>query len=201
MDADNSHLIDWSKLSMEELQSIIDERPCSTPSQLLFAHAIKHGGIDMLKEEAEGGLWRRRIASLEVLSDSDVQELLSKKPHSTARKLLGEAATMNRLTDAQLELVLLNTVEDRYIQKQAKARQLSLLVKQAIAANDSIAERNLLDNLCNLGLAWPIVELVGVLDSDTLEYIVDGLERHPFSRSDRHSIRTAVQKMTKGRSQ
>lgn len=186
--------VDLNSLTDEELLGIASNNPSSERSLDLFQFTItKAGSCEILKDEAEGCYWKRQLDRTTTLSDGDFEILLSMRPFSPARNLLGEAAMCDKLSDDQLGILNTQEDDDTFVRKQVLAR---LLVRRisvyGTGRKGGCATFELLDQLAELGLLWPYLELCDMLDCEALDHIGETLEAFPFSRRDRHEIRTAL---------
>jgi len=192
--------MDLNELTDEELESIVATSPCTERASSLFAEAVEREGVHILIDEADGWYWRRRLDRKSALSDDEVETLLSKRPFSTARKMLGEAARLDKLTDNQLHRINEEEPQDRFIRKQVSARRLIRQIQSYVDMGiDKAAVAGIVRELCELGTAWPVLEVCDDLDADILAELSHSLDQFNFSRGDRHVIREAIGRTNSGK--
>ena len=190
------NLMQLNEFSDDELKALVRLRPCTERSTKILDEAALQQSVDMLIDYADRLYWLRRLRRTPVLSHEDVDELLSKPTHFGARKVLGEAANEDRLTDDQLDRIYHDKEaedEDSFVRKQVEARR-SVRQILALPATNRDAIFELLARLSELKTGWAVLELANQLPFEILDEILEWLPNTKISRGYRHDIREAIKR-------
>lgn len=181
-----------NSLTDEELLAVASGTPRSPQSVAIVTEAAALQMLDGIQEHAETEYWARRLKSVSLLSDYDVDELLAKHGNIFARGLLGTAAEHDKLTETQLSRIANEETEDRYITKQVTARSLVNQINEQLETSaDGETIVQLFAQLYETGLAWPVVELADTLPVELLDHLDQLASNYKFTRVYRHQIRAA----------
>jgi len=181
-----------NSLTDEELLAVASGTPCSPQSVAIVTEAIAIQFLDEIQVYAETEYWARRLKSVSLLSDHDVDELLAKHGNVFARGLLGTAAEDDKLTETQLSRIANEETEDRYITRPVRARSLVNQINEQLESGaDGETIVALFAQLYETGLAWPVRELAERLPVELLDPLDQLALKYKFTRVYRHEVRAA----------
>lgn len=155
------------------------------------------------RELALGILWNHKLARrTKILSQAEIDDLLSLAQLETALGALGDAARCGLLSLEHCYALLANTDIDKRKKSEGlkKELQLRLKVEWVKESKDVRERRELLDTLLHQSRFWPLRELLVVLSDEELDFCSSWLDyRFVLTREARGDAREAIRAERKRR--
>ncbi len=148
------------------------------------------------REHAFGEFWRRRLSnSREVLSSSQIENLLSYAELDTALGAIGDAAMLNLIDYKQCNDIINREDIDIYPKAEWVKREIGLRIRvyQFRSEENPEFRYKLLDELLHQRRSWPVENLIQDFSPEELDFVEESLnDRSVLTRAGREGIRQSI---------
>jgi hypothetical protein len=156
----------------------------------------EEGSLDILRDEAYVGYWRRKLSEVPILDEEAVATLLKLPENASARKILGDAAMLDKLSSQDIETILAHVTPCEWIHRQVLARHTlnRFSEKRSNVGDEGTIFEETICLLIDLKTAWAILDIVPLLTHDELTTLFGRMQNKSIlNRPARHEIREAIQ--------
>ena len=156
--------------------------------------------LSVVRDEAYGTYWRRRIANHETIGSGILGDLLSFDQFPTARSIAGELILSGRIDLPSCQEVLRRYGTEEWVGKQARANILLAGISSRSSQEPGRQIWPQIDEMIALRAAWAILRSLDHLENEELLTLIDKMKEAPaLSRRDRHEIKERAMLSLKSR--
>lgn len=170
---------------------------CLIEKEYELAETREPSALFVLRDEAFGIYWKKRLEKLDFISKEMLDALLHSHEFPTAKSIIGDAIIKGKFTVDNCVQVTQSCEDGEWVVKQAKAFIVtqSILDKLPNISKEFLGE---IDTLLELNAVWAINKLLHQLNKSTLLLLQDKvLNSTSLSKRDRNIIGQAIRKKTK----